>query len=114
MPDVCSCKNSKKSIYTIDQCPKCWLYINDLPYRMELEAKTATWQSNQTNQQAIQPPTPKPKKPCLYLGKVIDRAACNCPGKWVHECEKHGKCRRGMTKDGIQGCIGCPDFVEDD
>ena len=52
---------------------------------------------------------------CVNLGPVIDRASCNCSGKFVHACEKHGKCRP-FTKleDGILSCQECNDYEPED
>lgn len=52
---------------------------------------------------------------CVSLGPVIDRASCNCSGKFVHACEKHVKCRP-FTKleDGIISCQECKDYEPED
>ena len=43
--------------------------------------------------------------PCLYLGEVVDKLGCPCPGKWVRKCGIHGACT-------ITGCKSCPDYEE--
>lgn len=52
----------------------------------------------------------KPKGPCFHLGKVKERKNCNCPFKFVHECEVHGRCTIGPNSDNIKSCFGCPDY----
>ena len=52
--------------------------------------------------------------PCVNLGTIISRANCNCPLKFVHNCDKHGKCVRGPQQDpSIRSCMDCPDYEED-
>ena len=52
----------------------------------------------------------KPKSSCFHRGKVKKRADCNCPFKFVHECEVHGECTIGPNKDGVRSCFGCSDY----
>ncbi|NBQ17540.1 hypothetical protein EBU24_04435, partial [bacterium] len=40
---------------------------------------------------------------CEHIGKVIDRKDCNCPKKWVRECDVHGK-------TDWKKCMQCKDF----
>jgi hypothetical protein len=40
---------------------------------------------------------------CEHIGKVIDRKDCNCPKKWVRECDVHGK-------TDWKNCMQCKDF----
>ena len=40
---------------------------------------------------------------CEHIGKVIDRKDCNCPKKWVRECDIHGK-------TDWRNCMQCKDF----
>lgn len=40
---------------------------------------------------------------CEHIGKVIDRKDCNCPKKWIRECELHGK-------TDWKKCMTCKDF----
>jgi hypothetical protein len=66
------------------------------------------------------PPPPAPRKtlkvipPCFNRSEVpIDRAACNCPDKWVFSCKVFGKCRlRKDLGDGIAVCDGCQSWEE--
>lgn len=107
----CNCGNARRDLYTPDQCRYCWSKLIQKPQFPGLvnEIKQAS-ATPFTEPQKIQ----IRKGNCLHLGKVIDRAACNCPGKWVHECEKHGKCRRGISRDDIKSCFNCGDYIEDD
>jgi hypothetical protein len=52
-------------------------------------------------------------KPCFYLGKVINRAECNCPFKFVHKCDVHGSCVIGASFNGHRSCQTCPDYDVD-
>lgn len=40
---------------------------------------------------------------CEHIGKVIDRKDCNCPKKWIRECDIHGK-------TDWKKCMTCKDF----
>lgn len=40
---------------------------------------------------------------CDHIGKVIDRKDCNCPKKWIRECDVHGK-------TDWKKCMQCKDF----
>jgi hypothetical protein len=42
---------------------------------------------------------------CEHIGKVIDRKDCNCPKKWIRECELH-------EKTDWKKCMTCKDFKE--
>ncbi len=52
---------------------------------------------------------PEPSVPrslaCVYLGDVIDRRGCPCPGKWLRRCGLHGTCT-------VEVCKSCPDYEE--
>ncbi|NBW35452.1 MAG: hypothetical protein EBR30_10630 [Cytophagia bacterium] len=50
--------------------------------------------------------TINPEK-CKHIGKVIDRKDCNCPKKWVRQCDLH------ETTDWKK-CMGCPNFEPDE
>lgn len=52
-------------------------------------------------------------KPCEHVGKVISRADCNCPFKFVRACDLHGKCVIGLPFDGLRSCQTCPDYIVD-
>lgn len=48
---------------------------------------------------------------CIYLGDIIDRAGCNCPARWIRECDKHGKCTLRNQGNGLHSCMDeCPDY----
>ena len=52
---------------------------------------------------------------CINLGTIVSRANCNCPLKFVHNCDKHGKCVRGpQLHPDIRSCLDCPDYEPDD
>jgi hypothetical protein len=44
---------------------------------------------------------------CKHIGKVIDRKDCNCPKKWIRQCDLH------ETTDWKK-CMGCPNFEPDE
>jgi hypothetical protein len=72
-----------------DQCRVCWLYQNDPGYR-------ALWD-------ATGPAVSQPRRlPCIFLGAVIDRRDCPCPGRWLRACAVHGVCC-------IEECKTCND-----
>lgn len=51
---------------------------------------------------------------CVYIGRVISRANCNCPLKFVHNCDKYEKCVRGpQMEPAITSCLTCPDYEPD-
>ena len=50
--------------------------------------------------------TINPEK-CKHIGKVIDRKDCNCPKKWIRQCDLH------ETTDWKK-CMGCPNFEPDE
>ena len=51
--------------------------------------------------------------PCLNLGKVVNRSGCNCPMKFIHECEIHQFCHRGSHYSTVASCLTCPDYESD-
>jgi hypothetical protein len=53
------------------------------------------------------PPRPlEPRSlPCLFLGEVLDKLGCACPGRWLRACAVHGRCT-------LQVCKVCPDYQE--
>jgi hypothetical protein len=73
-------------------CRLCWLYEHDGAYR-------ALWDG------APPPPPGARSLPCIYLGDVIDRGGCPCPGKWRRRCALHGACT-------VETCKTCPDYEE--
>lgn len=48
-------------------------------------------------------PTRRRNLPCLYLGEVLDRLGCPCPGRWLRACAIHSACT-------IEVCKSCPDY----
>lgn len=55
------------------------------------------------------------KMKCISLGPVIERADCNCSAKFIHSCEKHGKCRTLINLgDNIRNCQECADYEPED
>jgi hypothetical protein len=41
--------------------------------------------------------------PCIFLGEVLDRRGCPCPGKWLRACALHGPIL-------IEQCKTCGDY----
>lgn len=77
----------------IPGCRVCWLYHHDPAYR-------ALWDGTP-------PPAPAPRSlPCVYLGEILDRLGCACPGRWVRGCGLHGSCT-------LERCKACPDYDPD-
>jgi hypothetical protein len=86
-------REAREGPYTSEQCRVCWLYRNDRTFREH-------W--NDTG--AVGPlESPARALPCLYLGAVLDRLDCPCPGKWVRRCELHQHCT-------LEVCKACPDY----
>jgi hypothetical protein len=75
--------------YTPEQCRVCWLYHNDRDYRALWDGETSA-------------PAPR-SLPCLYLGDVLDRLDCACPGRWLRGCAVHTVCT-------IKQCKTCRDY----
>lgn len=59
--------------------------------------QTSNLMNSRTPMQMIDP------EKCDHIGKVIDRKNCNCPKKWIRECDVHGK-------TDWKKCITCKDF----
>ena len=59
--------------------------------------QTSNMMNSRTPMQMINP------ERCEHIGKVIDRKNCNCPKKWVRECDLHGK-------TDWKNCMQCKDF----
>lgn len=50
---------------------------------------------------------------CVHLGRVLDRLGCNCPGRWVRECQGgHGQCTTRVGRQGLACCDRCSDHEE--
>lgn len=43
---------------------------------------------------------------CEHIGKVTDRKNCNCPQKWIRDCDIHGS-------TDWKNCMSCKDYKED-
>lgn len=57
--------------------------------------------------------TDRAKSPCVSLGVRLEAvASCGCAGGHLHECSRHGTCRRGgmRTVDGVASCWDCADY----
>lgn len=106
MKRPCTCDRVTSPVYDLSQCRVCWLATHDERYR-RLFSPTAARQS-------VTLPPPQRRADCQYLGKVLDRGNCNCPQRWLRQCERHGTCRLGPSADGTPSCQGCADYVSDD
>jgi hypothetical protein len=80
-------------------CKTCWLYHHDDDYHQLWggEGKAAK-APLVTRQRSL---------PCLYLGEVVDRLGCPCPGRWLRRCGLHGTTT-------IEQCKTCSDYQEDE
>jgi hypothetical protein len=87
----CRCDNLPPAgeSYAPPYCRLCWLYTHDAAYRKLWEAGSL--------------PQPNRGLPCIFLGPVLDRLSCPCPGKWVRRCDLHQRCT-------IETCKTCPDY----
>ena len=133
-PCVCN-RVSTGLYYTPTDCMDCWSYYFD-PYWSErwgrpkekkpphllLEDKDPEFIKKFQEAFSRFPKSSIPEQekqlrvslPCVSLGTIISRANCNCPLKFVHNCDKHGKCVRGPQQDpSIRSCQDCPDYEED-
>jgi hypothetical protein len=73
-----------------DSCHLCWLYENDPGYR-------ALWDGNPMPLLS-QGPSQTRSLPCIFLGEVIDKLDCPCPGKWLRTCALHKICTLTVCK----------------
>jgi hypothetical protein len=72
------------------QCVLCRRYVSDPVYRIQVDAHAA--------------PKPSPRAlPCVYLGEVLDKRNCPCPGKWLRRCELYQTCT-------LESCKKCVDY----
>jgi hypothetical protein len=92
-------------------CRLCWLAANDPRYRTLWGVEGS---SPLTGKPWAPKPAERPKPECIYLGVVLDRLGCQCVGKWVRGCEKHGQCTTRTKRDGVTCCAGCPDYEADE
>ncbi|HKI34807.1 MAG TPA: hypothetical protein VKA46_23320 [Gemmataceae bacterium] len=74
-------------------CRLCFLYVNDSGYR-------ALWDGP-----PAEPAPPARALPCVYLGEVLERGGCPCPGKWLRGCGLHAVCT-------LEVCKTCEDYEE--
>jgi hypothetical protein len=82
-----------------DYCRICLLYETNEAYR-------ALWDG----QLVVPNPEGSPelegrKRPCLFLGEVLDKLDCPCPGQWLRKCKVLGTCN-------IQACKACKNYQE--
>lgn len=78
------CKHHKPK----EGCRICWLFENDPPYR-------TLWGG---------PSAPSVRTlECIHLGDVLEKSECNCPGKWIRECDVFGLCT-------LQQCQTCLEY----
>lgn len=63
-------------------------------------------QASSSYQSKIESSYRNPEK-CTHIGKVIDRKDCNCPKKWIRQCEIH------ETTDWKK-CMNCPNYQPED
>lgn len=89
----CACDRYRPGPYDASQCRLCWLYHHDDAFRAYYDAAP----------RANLPQPPARTLPCLYLGSVLDRLGCPCPGKWQRRCSIHSVCTLEM-------CKTCPDY----
>ncbi len=85
-------REARPGSWTPGQCRVCWLWLNEPAFRM-------AWEDDATAP-LLGPPR---HLPCVYLGEVVDRLGCPCPGKWLRGCALHGACT-------LEGCKRCPDY----
>jgi hypothetical protein len=102
----CICERVTSDVYDLSQCRACWLYRHDPAYRQLWDAPAGPGET---------PPAP-PARPndCVHLGRVLDRMGRTCPGCWVRECERYGRCAVGWDMPaGVRSCQDCPDYQSD-
>lgn len=104
MKRPCDCNRVTSPEWSPDQCRLCWLATYDERYQ---KLFGTIKNSGIKSVKVIR------RDNCLYLGKVLDRGSCNCPSKWVRQCEKHGQCRTGPSPDAVRSCTVCPDYEVD-
>lgn len=105
MKKPCDCNRVWSAEYDLKQCRVCWLATYDERYRRLFQAVPPM---------AAPMPAPRRRPDCQSLGKVLDRGNCNCPQRWLRQCERHGTCRTGASQDGEPSCQTCADYVSDE
>lgn len=103
MKRPCTCNRVTSSEWSQDQCRLCWLATYDDRYQKLFGVQKTSIKSVKILR----------RDNCSSLGKVLDRGSCNCPGKWVRLCEKHGTCRTGPSSDSVRSCLQCPEYEEE-
>lgn len=83
---------------TIPSLPNDFNKILDMVYSIETQQP---YQEQERKQLFVIP------EKCTHIGKVIDRKNCNCPKKWIRECEIFG------TTDW-NNCMKCDKFEYED
>lgn len=131
-PLECVCESAGTCAATGRQCSSSMFQRcqTDLRYRYLLSGiPRVEWPAEL---QPVPKPQPKPKRErtqrpepkrvktqCVHLGRRQlppadpNGIACGCPAKEVWECDKHGRCTRGVKFEGVACCVGCPDFAAD-
>lgn len=104
MKRPCTCNRVTSPDWSADQCRLCWLATYDERYQKLFSVQKLS---------GIKSVKVKRRDNCMSLGKVLDRGACNCPSKWVRQCDKHGSCRTGPSADAVRSCLQCLEYEED-
>ena len=110
----CICKRvTTGRYYQAADCRQCWLYHYSPTW-------SVYWGKQPTERGPIgaiqySPELSKNPRglPCVSLGPIIQRSNCHCPLKFIHKCDKHGQCTRGVVSDQITSCVFCPDYQGD-
>jgi len=79
---------------------------NDFNRILEM-ANSITTQNPYQDEIPFNAPSLRNPEKCKHIGKVIDRKDCNCPKKWIRQCDLH------ETTDWKK-CMGCPNFEPDE
>ena len=135
-PCFCNRVTSGKFLFS-DDCVDCWAYYFDphwavvwgkapgeLPPVVLLEDKDPGFIPSlliengfDTLAQEVQGDSPlkiTPAIACINLGVIISRRECNCPLRFVHRCDIHKQCVRGLQEEvDVRSCLGCSDYQAD-
>lgn len=85
----------------------------DLPPERQ-EVYRALWRNQANGVEVIPMPNgmtaPPNPGPCRYISDApIDKQGCNCPQKWIYECEVYGACTPAIDRtDRTAVCAKCP------
>jgi hypothetical protein len=88
-------RTARRGPYTEEQCRLCWLRLNEPAFGAAGDAPGGSGNLGLPGQSR--------SLPCLYLGEVVDRLGCPCPGKWVRGCALHRVCT-------LEVCKACRDY----